>query len=208
MDTNLTYSELIYLFANKAVSQRSKFFNNDYHPSGEKITHTPLAQKIVLAAICYLYDKKFISLREKDIKILFLFPGKKVFGKAEKARDEEVTGVEKVLLENFKEETEVSKAVYHLLDSDEANPWGQTIHISKDSLLQKGALFLEKERKNIFSVRRHLYDEKTILPLMTRYEDVEKRLAEFEKTAPNFQALKKAVDQGIQSRLEQSSSDD
>jgi len=208
MNTNLTYSELIYLFANKAVSQRSKFFNNDHHPSGEKITHTPLAQKMVLAAFCYLYDKKFISLREKDVKILFLFPGKKVFGKAEKATDGETTGIEKILLENFKEETEVSKATYHLLDSDEANPWGQIIHISKDSLLQKGVLFLEKERKNIFTVKRHLYDEKTILPLITQYEDVERRLAEFTKTVPSFQALEKAVKQGIHSRLEQSSSDD
>jgi len=147
----LTFSELIYLFADKAVAQRSKFFNHDYHPSGEKITHTPLAQKMVLTALCDLYDKKYISLKEKDVKILFLFPGKKVFGKAEKAQDGHVTGIEKTLLENFSQETEVSKAVYHLLDSDEANPWGQVINISKESLVQKGLLFLEKERKNIFS---------------------------------------------------------
>jgi hypothetical protein len=206
--TNLTYSELVYMFADKAVSDRSGLVNYDSHPSGQKISVKPLSQKMVLAAFVYLIENSYISLTIKDVKKLFFIPSKAVFAKKCKDAGTDVTGIEKILLHNFKEETEVSKAVYWLLNDDETSPWGQVIVLSKNSLVEKGFLELEKERKNIFSTIKYLYVENKKDEMTPTYNETEKKLSEFSKTTEGYSILEQAVKSGIASRKEQSSSSD
>lgn len=205
---DLTYSEVIYLFADKSVSERSRFVNFDTHPSGEKISIKPLSHKMVIAALAYLVEKSYVSLSVKEVKKLIFLSGKEIFGKRLKDVGPNITGIEKVLFDNFKNETEVRKAVYYLLGNNESSPWGQIVQISKNSLVQKGLLFIEKERKNIFTVKKHLYNEKSIKEIAFLHEEVEKNLAQFSAKADIYKLVEDAVKKGIASRLEQSSSDD
>lgn len=206
--TDLTYSEVIYLFADKSVSERSRLVNYDTHPSGEKISVKPLSHKMVTAALAGLIEKGYVSLSVKEVKKLIFLSGKEVFGKKLKDPGPDITGIEKVLLENFKNEKEVRKAVYYLLDDDESSPWGQIIQISKNSLTEKGFLLIEKERKHIFETKKYLYDEKKIKETVPLYEEVEKNLSQFSAKADIYKLVENAVQKGIAARREQSSSDD
>jgi hypothetical protein len=206
--TDITYSEAIYLFADKTISDRSKLFYYDNHPSGEKISAKPLSHKMVTAAIIYLVENEYITITMKDIKKLIFIPAKAVFGKTIKDVGSEVTGIEKILCNNFQKETEVSKAVYHLLDDDESSPWGQVVHISKNSLVEKGILEIEKERANIFALKKYLYADKNISNFSPLYDNVEKKMKEFSTKTDMYKKIEDAVKNGISSRKEQSSSDD
>lgn len=204
----LTYSEVIYLFADRSVSERSKLVNYDTHPSGEKISVKPLSHKMVIAALTYLVEKGYVSLSVKDVKKLIFLSGKEVFGKKLKDSGPDITGIEKALLDNFKNETEVRKAVYYLLNDDESSPWGQIVQISKNSLVEKGFLIMEKERKNIFTAKRYLYGENNLKGIASSYEEVEKNLKQFYVKADIYKLVENAVQKGIAARRAQSSSDD
>jgi len=204
----LTYSEMIYLFADRAVKERSKLFNYDTHPSGEKIAVKPLSHKMVTAAIAYLVDKGYLALSIKNVKKLFIFPGKEVFGKKLKEAGSDVTGIEKILLNSFKDEKELHKAVYWLLNDDESSPWGQMVWLSKNSLAEKGYLVLEKERKNIFTAKRYLFGEKDMKTVAPLYEEAEKSLTQFSVKPEIGKMTQNIVIRSIAARREQSSSDD
>lgn len=204
----LTYSEVVYLFADKAVSERSRFVNYDTHPSGEKISVKPLSHKMVIAALAYLIEKGYIALSVNEVKKLIFLSGREVFGKKLKEAGPDVTGIEKVLLGNFKTETEVRKAVYWLLNDDESSPWGQIVWITKNSLAEKGFLEVEKERKNIFTAKRFLYVGDHIKTVTPVYQQAEKNLEQFYAKADVCKLVKNAVEKGIAARIERSSSDD
>jgi len=204
--TPLTYSETMYMFADRAVTERSKLFNLDNHPSGQKISVKPLAQRMVVAALTFLVDKGYVSLSVKDVKKLFFFPGKAVFGKQIKETGPDVTGIEKILLENMKDEYEIGKAVYYLLDSDETSPWGQVVLISKNSLVEKGYLTLEKEAK-LFSVKKYLYGPKDVRELGPSFEEMQKNIERFTRTT-NYKMIEGTISKGLADRQERSSSDD
>ena len=206
--TELTYSEIVYLFADKFVSERSMLVNYDAHPTGGKISVKPLSHKMVTAALAYLVEKGYVSLLVKEVKKLIFLSGKEVFGKKIKDAGPDITGIEKVLFDNFKNETEVRKAVYYLLSDDESSPWGQIVQISKKSLAEKGFLLLEKERKHLFATKKYLYDENKIKEIAPLYEETEKNLARFSAKADIYNLVENAVKKGIAARREQSSSDD
>jgi len=205
--TLLTYSEITYLFADKVVSERSRLFNLDNHPSGQKITVKPLAHRMVAAALIYLIEKEYASLTVKDVKKLFFFPGKAVFGTQLKEAGPDVTGMERVLLENLKTETGIEKAVYHLLDSDEASPWGQAVVITKNSLVEKGYLALEKETK-LFRTKKYLYGTRDIRELASKFEEAQHTLAKFVDKTPYYKMIEGEIAKGLADRQERSSTSD
>lgn len=207
-NNNLTYSEVVYLLADKFILDRSRLLNYDSHPTGEKISIKPLSHLMVTAALAYLVEKGYISLSIKEVKKLIFLSGKEVFGKSLKDAGSDLNGIEKILFDNFKKETSVRTAVYYLLNDDESSPWGQMVQISKNSLVQKGFLYVEKERKNIFAAKRHLFGEKNINEATSLKETVEKSLAEFSAKADIYKLVENAVKNGIAARRAQSSSDD
>lgn len=205
---NLTYSEIVYLFADKFVSDRAGLVNYDSHPSGVKIPVGKLAEVMVTAAVVYLSEKGLIELAVKDVKKLLLFSGKDIFVKKIKDDDKEVTGIEFGFLNYLKEETKLSKAVYWLLNEDESSPWGQIIWLSKNSLTNKKVLNLEEKAKSIFSAKKYLYDPKILTEYSTDFEKVQKALTEFSKQKEVSNLVSSAVKSGMNARKEQSSSDD
>lgn len=205
---NLTYSEIVYLYADKFVSDRASLVNYDSHPSGAKIPAGKLAEVMVTAAVVYLSEKGLVELAVKDVKKLLLFSGKDIFVKKIKDGGEEVTGIESGFLNYLKEETKLSKAVYWLLNEDESSPWGQIIYLSKKSLADKKVLQLEKKSKSIFSAKKYLYDPKVLSEYQADFEKIRKAIAEFSKQKEVFNLVSSAVKSGMNARKEQSSSDD
>jgi len=205
---NLTYSEIVYLFGDKFVSERGGLVSYDSHPSGVKIPVGKLAQVMVTAAVVYLSEKGLVELSVKEAKKLFVFSGKDIFVKKIKDGGSEVTGIESGLLNYIKEETKLSKAVYWLLSDDESSPWGQIIYLSKNSLAQKKVLQLEEKAKGIFSTVKYLYDPKVLSQYNVDFEKVQKALAEFFKQTEVSKLVFSAVKSGMAARRAQSSSDD
>lgn len=205
---NLTYSEIVYLFGDKFVSERGGLVNYDSHPSGVKIPVGKLAQVMVTAAVVYLSEKGLVELSVKEAKKLFVFSGKDIFIKKIKDADKEVTGIEAGFLNYLKEETKLSKAVYWLLSDDESSPWGQIINLSKQSLAEKKVLKLEEKAKSIFSAKKYLYDPKVLSEYQADFEQVQKALGEFSLQKEISNLVFSAVKSGMNSRKEQSSSDD
>lgn len=204
---NITYSEIIYLFADKILSDRSKFINYDSHPSGEKLPVHKLSHEMVLGATVYLIQKGFIKLYIKNVKKLFLFPGKDIFVKRTEKNREVITGIEGRLLENIQDETKLSKAVYYLLSEDESSPWGQIINISKRSLVDKKILSIET-KSGIFSVKRYVYDPQILSQYTPYFNEMKQNVLQFSKDIELYKFVFSAVKSGIASRKEQSTSDD
>ena len=205
---NLTNSEVIYLFANKSVSERARLVNYDNHPSNNKISIKPLCLKMVVGALAYLVDNGYLTLSIKNVKKLIFLSSRQVFGKKIKEAGSDVTGIEKILLNNFKNESQVSTACYYLLDSDETSPWGQVVVISKNSLVEKGFLEIEKERKNIFSTKKYFYVENKLKHIDPVYNDTEKNIKLFSANKDIYRLVENAIKNGIGSRQEKSSNDD
>lgn len=206
---DLTYSEVIYLFAEKAVPERSWLINLESHPTGQKISVKPLSHKMVIAALVYLVDRGYVELSIKEVKKMIFFKGKEVFGKRIKNAGVDITGIEKILLENFKNETEVHKAVYYLLNDDESSPWGQIVALSKVSLAEKGFMLVEKVKKLIFVTDKYQIVESKKNESLSFYEEAKQKLREFtSKNKDLYKMIEKNVVQSIAARMEQSSSDD
>lgn len=206
--TGLTYSEIIYLFAEKAISERSWLINYESHPTGQKISVKPLSHKMVIAALVYLVDRGYIELSVKEVKKMIFFKGKEVFGKQIKSAGTDITGIEKVLFNNFKNETEVHKAVYYLLNDDESSPWGQIVALSKVSLAEKGYMLVEKVKKLIFVTHKYQIVESKKNESLSFYEEAEHKLKEFASKKDLYKMIEKNVVQSIAARMERSTSDD
>jgi hypothetical protein len=202
---DLTYSEIIYLFADKYVSKRSKLVNFDTHPTGEKITAEPLARKVVLAALVYLHENKFISLSIKEEKKLFIFSGKELYIN-KTGEQKNLSGIEKKLIENIDGETKVWRAVYYLLGDDEVSPWGHFVNIAKQSLVEKGILSVTKEKK-IFSFPKYSFN-KDREQFKKEYEQAVNAVKKFSQNNELNSLATKAIDKGIGLRREYQSSDD
>ncbi|KKP69399.1 hypothetical protein A2X44_04580 [candidate division CPR3 bacterium GWF2_35_18] len=204
----LTYSEVVYFLADKFVSQRSGIVNYEKHPSGQKISVKPLSQKMVMSAVAFLIDNGFISLSIKDIKKLFIFPGKDVFAKRLKEPTPDLSGIEAILLQNIKEETNLEKAVYYLLDNDETSPWGQIIRISKNSLAAKGYLNVTEEKKLILKVRNYSLNNSKMNEVSSFTEKVNSSLIQLSNDKDLFNMIDKAVAKGMAARVEQTDTSD
>jgi len=206
MNTHPTYSEIIYLLADKFCSQRSKFISYDLHPSGEKITSKPLAIQMILGALVYLVKNKYVNLVIKDVKKLFIFPGQDVFMTQNQKLSANVTGIERRIFNNINVETCVNHTVYNLLSEDDSSPWGQIINICKKSLLDQK--YLIAGEKKIFSAQTYIFDQAKLEEVSKMQREVSEALKLFERDTKLFQLTEKAVIGGMNSRVEHDSSVD
>ncbi len=204
--TNLTYSEIIYLFADQIVPERSKFLTYDLHPTGEKISAKPLSYKMILAALVYLQDKGLISFSVKEVKKLIFLSGKDIFAKRTKEA-KNLTGIEQILMDYIKKEANVRTAVYYILNDDESSPWGQVINIAKNSLVEKGFLTIEKKQA-IFSAKKYFFNQEKVKEVQPLLENVKKSIVSISSDNELYKLLESAVKKGIDARKEQSTSDD
>ncbi len=208
MSQVLTYSETVYLFADSLIKDRSKLFNYDSHPSGQKIPYVKLAHMMVLAAVQYLVEKQYVELMVKDVKKLFIFPGKDIFLKRLKTDNTDLTGIEKKLFDYIKDETKLFTAVYFLLDTDYSSPWGQIVILSKDSLVGKNILQKEAKAKHIFTTKKYLYDAQILNKYESSLNIVQFSLERIKQDIKIYRLIEKSIASGMAARVERSSSDD
>jgi len=204
----LTYSEVVYLFGDKFLSERSSFVNKDIHPSGEKISIKPFSKMMVIAAFLYLEEKGYICLLTKEVKKMLFFSGKDVFATKKRQDTRELSGIEKALLNNIGDETKIRDAVYNLLRENETSPWGIIINISKKSLVEKGFLNEEVKRKFIVVSKKYYFNEKKIKEVESLYERVRELIGKFSLKVDTYKLVESGVLKGMATRVEHSSSDD
>ena len=204
---NITYSEILYLFADKFVTQRAKFANLDNHPGGEKFPVKVLGETMVLAATIFLENKGYIKTSVKDVKKLLLFNGKDVFAERLNEPSIETTGIEQILLQNIQGEVKLQKAVYNLLTSNDVLPWGHIINISKQSLVKKGFISAEQEKRLLGHVTKYRLVPDKVREAEVLINEVETALNGFKSDA-KYTSVAKALSRGIASRVEHESSDD
>ncbi|KKP85247.1 MAG: hypothetical protein UR87_C0057G0009, partial [candidate division CPR3 bacterium GW2011_GWE2_35_7] len=111
-------------------------------------------------------------------------------------------------LQNIKEETNLEKAVYYLLDNDETSPWGQIIRISKNSLAAKGYLNVTEEKKLILKVRNYSLNNSKMNEVSSFTEKVNSSLIQLSNDKDLFNMIDKAVAKGMAARVEQTDTSD
>lgn len=203
----LTYSEMVYLFADKFVSQRAKFVNIVNHPGGEKIPVKVLGDLMISSAVLFLERQGYIKLFVKDVKKLVFFNGKDIFADRLKNSSGEVTGIESILLQNISGETKLQKAVYNLLTADDVLPWNPVIEVSKQSLVEKGYINSSKEKKLLGYVTKYSMNKEKVGEAVFSMVEVQDILHEFSSRG-DYEMIMGAVKKGISARIEHSSSDD
>jgi len=198
----LTNSELVYLFADKLVSQRSRLVNYDRHHCGEKISIKPLAQAMVTAAVAQLVDQKYISLELREVKKLIFLSGKEVFANRDKNGERELSGIEQRLIKNIDQDTKLRDAVYNLLNQDTTSPWGQIVKFSKDSLVGKGWLVPAEEKKMFVGQMKYAFDPKKREELIGEFENLKKRFDRFSFDKRMHETIVGAINKGMSARVE------
>lgn len=206
-DQKLTFSETIYLFADKFVTQRARFVNLENHPGGEKFPVKILGELMVIAAINFLEKKGYIRTNIKDVKKLLIFNSKDVFAERTREVSQEITGIEEILLQNISENTKLQTAVYYLLTSDDVLPWGDIINISKQSLVKKGFVRAEQEKKFIGYVTKYFLVPDKLGEVEAYVNDVKASLNDYSRDV-KYSFITKAVGKGISARVEQQGADD
>lgn len=202
MTQNITYSELVYLLADKLVSERARLFNVDSHFSQEKIATKPLSQLIVTAALAQLVNDGYLKLEVKDVKKLLFFPGKAVFGSRLKKELTQSGSIEYKLWENFFKEIKVADGVYNLLSEDVASPWSAIVTLVKESLVTKGLLTKQKG-KTIFSLATYALVTNRVNEWQDKLSSIQTEIEKIYVNAEMKKLIITAVDKGVASRKEQ-----
>ncbi len=196
----MTYSQIVYLFADQLVSDRSGFVNYHLHPTGQKISVKPLSELLVLSALIYLIDQKYLSLTVADTKKLFFLPGQDVFVKALKKADPSLAWLESSLLDASQSESKLQKSVYNILGQDDISPWGQIIGLVRDDLAKQGHLIAQQSKRLITFTKKYSF-AKDPSSFQSHLDQFQKALSQFSNTAI-FPLVKKAISSGIAKRKE------
>ncbi len=207
MSLKLTYSEIVYLFADKFISQRARFANLEHHPGGEKFPVKPLGDLMVLASVLYLEKNGYIKMTVKDVKRMLIFNGKDVVAERLREPSEEITGIEEILLNNIKDATVLQKAIYNLLTSNDVLPWGPIINISKQSLVRKGYISAVQEKKLLGHVTKYSLVADKVREVENMVNELSGELSAFSADS-RYSLINKEVVRGISARVEHESSDD
>ena len=147
-NSDLTYSEIIYLFAEQFVQKKANIFNCDEFISDNKVEQKQLAEMLCLGSLLYLMDKNLINLEiiESENKILFWTSiEKNIIVKERVNYGQDLCSIEKKFFEDETYMKSVSEIVKNLISIDfENNPWNGVISIVREDLILKGYLSIEE----------------------------------------------------------------
>lgn len=160
-NSDLTYSEIAYLFAEQFV-QKANIFNSCEFISGNRVEQEQLAEMLCLGSLLYLMDKNIINLEIIEIenrKLFWISREKIVIVTKTKNCNQDLYSIEKKLfedvvygtsvadvVENSKYGKRVSDIVKNLIPDGYGNPWNVVISIVREDLIQKGYLSVEEHR--------------------------------------------------------------
>jgi hypothetical protein len=161
-ETELNYSELVYLNAEKYVPEASFLQNKEELPGGKKVSIVKLGNLEAEAAFAYLYFNGHINLEFQTKKFLGIFP-KKVVVATKKSDGANLTSLEKSIF-SLSNGTDVTSILYCVIGEECSVPWAVVTRVVKESLVAKGFLTKEEITKKIIvsytSYKYHLNPSK------------------------------------------------
>lgn len=206
-NTNLSFSELTYLNAEKFVDQGGFLQNKEELPGGRKVNISKLGNLLLENAFAFLYTKGYVDLRLDSKKVLGIFPQKIVLASKKSAAPEEFI-LEKDLF-SLSDNVNVYLLVYRLIGDDMTVPWSAITYRVKESLVKKGILVKEEIIKKIIvefkSYKYHLSSQFTG-GLNAEMDNMERILADFRRN-DFYTTLIKAIESGMKARVEKPDND-
>jgi hypothetical protein len=201
-NTELNYSEMLYLHADKYVPEASFLQNKEELPSGKKLNIVKLGNLATEAAFAYLYFNGFINLELKSKKILGLIP-KKVVVSTKKSDGTSLTSLEKSVF-YWSDGFDVSTILYRLIGQECSVPWSVITGIVKESLVTKGFLIKEQITKKIlvsFTTYTYQLNVSKNIELKNEISEMNNKMKEFSQK-DFYKLLVKSIDSGISSQKE------
>lgn len=197
-DTELNYSELVYLHAEKYVSDGSFLQNKEELPNGKKVYIVKLGDLASEAAFAYLYFNGYVDLQIENRKTLGIF-SKQVVVPSKKSDGAGLTSLEKTFFDLSDGKTDVSNILYRAIGDECPVPWGVITGIIKESLVSKEYLTRETITKKIlvtFTTYKYHLNPSINDDLKDPVEAMDKKLKEFSKNG-FYKILVKEIDAGI-----------
>ena len=162
-NSDLTYSEIIYLFAEQFVQKKANIFDRNEFISDNRVEQKQLAEMLCLGSLLYLMDKNIINLEIIEIenrKLFWTSREKIVIVTKTKNYNQDLYSIEKKLFEDVAYGKSVSdivenskywKRVFDIVknlipDGYEFNPWNAVISIVREDLIQKRYISVEEHR--------------------------------------------------------------
>ena len=207
-DTELNYSELLYLHADKYVPAPGFLQNSEELPGGKKLSIVKLGNLEAEAAFAYLYFNGYIDLEIKTKKILGFIP-KKTLISTKKSNGLDLTSLEKSIY-NISEGTEISTILYRLIGEECAIPWAVVVRVAKKSLVNKEFLIEEKITKKIivsYIVYKYHLNAKKNVDFKDEITEMDEKLKEFSQK-DFYKQLVKSINSGIASQREKPDNSD
>ncbi|MFA6982020.1 MAG: hypothetical protein WC243_03300 [Patescibacteria group bacterium] len=208
-NSELNFSEVMYMYAERFVSEAGLLQNKEELPNRNKVSVSKLGNLLSEASFAYLFKNNFIELRIEKTKTLGFIPVTKVISSKKSIHPENLTSIESRIFD-LSDDLDTHSIMYRLIGDECAVPWGVITQIVKSSLVNKGILNEEKIVKKILvefiTYRYHLNQEKGSLP-ETKYEELKSYLEEFSKN-DFHKLLIKSINSGISAQIERPDNDD
>jgi hypothetical protein len=207
-ETNLNYSELLYLNSDKYVPEGGFLQNKEELPSGKKLSIVKLGNLEAEVAFAYLYFNNHIDLKIENKKMLGFIP-KKVVISTKKSDGANLTSLENKVF-NLSDNLDVHSILYRLIGDECAVPWAVVTGVVKDSLVNKEYLTKEEITKKIIisfvTYKYHLNPSKNS-DFKEQLSEMNNKMKEFSKL-DFYKLLVKSIESGINAQKEKPDNDD
>ncbi|MFA6017081.1 MAG: hypothetical protein WC744_03270 [Patescibacteria group bacterium] len=208
-DTELNYSELLYLHADKYVPAPGFLQNSEELPSGKKLSVVKLGNLEAEVAFAYLYFNGHINIEIQNKKIFGFIP-KKVVVSTKKSKGTDLTSLEKSIFDLSDGKIDISTILYRLIGDECSVPWSVVVGVTKKSLVDKEFLIEEKITKKIivnYYVYKYHLNPKRDYDFKDEIRELDEKLKEFSQK-DFYKQLVKDIDSGINSQKEKPDTSD
>lgn len=207
-DTKINYSELLYLLADKYVSEGSFLQFKDELPNGKKVDVHKLGNLVSEAAFAYLYFNGYVDLSLKTKKTLGIF-SKQVVVANKKSDGVNLTSLEKSIYD-LSNDIDVSTILYTIIGDECSSPWSVIVGIVKESLVQKAFLTKEAIIKKVivsYTTYKYHFNPSNTTNLAKDIPEMNARLKEL-SGKDFYKLLVKSIDSGISAQKEKPDTSD
>lgn len=195
--SDLTYSEIVYLFVEQFIPKANVFDYAEYI-SDNKVKQSELAKMLFLCALVYLMDKNLINLEIENRRYFWIFKDKAVVVKNTKEHDLNLYGIEKKVFKGAIERKSVSDIVESLIPYGKNNPWDPVISIVREDLIQKEYILKNKYCHLLFFARYHyIVNQEKKLDEMFRISQIKQSLSIFKSNKDLYKRICYEIEYGV-----------
>lgn len=195
--SDLTYSEIVYLFAEQFISKANIFDYVEYI-SNNKVKQSELTRMLFFCALIYLMDKNLINLDIENRRYFWKFKYKAVVVKNTKEDGLNLYGLEKKIFEGAIERKTISDIVESLIPYGKNNPWDPVISIVRDDLIQKEYILKNKCYHLLFFTRyQYIVNQEKKLDEMFRISQIKQSLSVFKSDKDLYKKICYEIGYGV-----------